>query len=517
MVLGGERLTYEELESRANQLARVLLAAGCRRGHRVALLLPKSPRAIVAMLATLKCGGAYIPLDVKSPAARLKRILNQAEPGILLCGGGTGHLMTELLGQETDVAQHSGTPMVGWLGPGTAPEGSFLSFSTKDVDLEADSPVENDGSIEDTAHILFTSGSTGLPKGVVISHRNVGTFLHWATEYFGINDSDRTSGHSPFHFDLSTLDIYGALWAGAELHLVPPQANLLPSALVQFIRESRLTQWFSVPSAMSYMASAEAIQYGDFPALRRVLWCGEVLPTPVLIHWMKRVPHASYTNLYGPTEATIASTHHRISAIPPDPTVPIPIGRPCKGEDAVVLRSDLSCAEPGEAGHLYLAGQGLSSGYWRDRNKTASAFLPAPEDLSVQGDRIYRTGDLARMDADGIIHFLGRADTQIKSRGHRIELGEIEAALGGIHELAEYAVVAISVDDFEGMVICCAYAAVAPLPPTPREIRTRLRSFLPGYMIPTQWLCLAELPKNANGKIDRNALKEHFTNEARTT
>ena len=150
-------------------------------------------------------------------------------------------------------------------------------------------------------HILFTSGSTGTPKGVVISHRNVASFLKWAVPYFGIDESDRISGHAPLHFDLSTFDVYAALTTGSELHLVPPELSLMPRDLAALIDREQLTQWFSVPSVLSYMANFDAVPHGGFASLRRVIWCGDVLPTPVLIHWMERVAHAQYTNLYGPT------------------------------------------------------------------------------------------------------------------------------------------------------------------------------------------------------------------------
>src|SRR5919201_1744741 len=218
-----------------------------------------------------------------------------------------------------------------------------------------------DGRPEDTAHLLFTSGSTGEPKGVVISHANVRAFVEWARRYFGLDESDRLSGQPPLHFDLSTFDIYGTFSAGAQLHLVPTRANVDASALADVIRSAQLTQWFSVPSGMTFMARFGVIADRDFPSLRRVLWCGEVLPTPVLRHWMTRVPQATYTNLYGPTEATIASSCHTVTEAPLDESVPIPIGRACAGEELLVLDEQLQPVGVGEVGDLYIAGVGLSS------------------------------------------------------------------------------------------------------------------------------------------------------------
>jgi acyl-coenzyme A synthetase/AMP-(fatty) acid ligase len=218
---------------------------------------------------------------------------------------------------------------------------------------------------------------------------------------------------------------------------------------------------------------------------------------------MERHPHASFTNLYGPTEATIASSFHTVEEIPADDAAPIPIGRACAGEQLLVLDEDLDPVPAGETGDLYIAGAGLSPGYWRDPEKTAGAFLDAG------AGRIYRTGDLARVGDDGLVYFVGRADSQIKSRGHRIELGEIEAAANTLPEVAEVAVVAVETGDFDGKAICCAWAPSTDAGAAD-TLRAPLRELLPAYMIPSRWLRLETLPKNANGKIDRRVVRELF-------
>jgi acyl-coenzyme A synthetase/AMP-(fatty) acid ligase len=264
---------------------------------------------------------------------------------------------------------------------------------------------------------------------------------------------------------------------------------------------------------MTYMASLDAFGHGDFPSLKRVLWCGEVLPTPTLIHWMQRLPHAQFTNLYGPTEATIASSYHTIAACPRDPAEPIPIGRACPGEELLVLDEDHRPLPSGEIGDLFIGGCGLSPGYWRDDATTRAAFIADPR-MPESGATIYRTGDLARVGEDGLVYFLGRADSQIKSRGYRIELGEIESALHAVGGLRESAVVAVPTEGFEGWTICCAYTAETDGETEPRRLREALRLSLPTYMLPSRWLSLPELPKNANGKIDRPKLRELFLSEA---
>jgi amino acid adenylation domain-containing protein len=504
LVMGDERTTYGELESEANRLARRLIDAGVTGGDRVCLLLPKSAAAIVAMHATLKAGAMYVPIDLASPAPRVAKIVAAAEPRTLLADRSA----TSLLDGITREGALTPEMVVGSVEGTLEGDGWASAFVHEDGKEGAGETVEAAGNGNDPAHLLFTSGSTGTPKGVVIKHSNVIPFVEWATSYFGTRESDRISGHPPLHFDLSTFDIYATFSAGAELHLVPPALNLVPHRLAAFIRDSELTQWFSVPSIMSYMVKLGALRTPDFPTLRRVLWCGEVLPTPILIQWMEHVPHATFTNLYGPTEATIASSYYTVRERPKAETDAIPIGSPCPGEELLVLDSELRPVPTGEIGDLYIAGGGLSPGYWRDDEKTRAAFLPDPR--SGDGSsRIYRTGDLAKVLDDGLVYFLGRADSQIKSRGYRIELGEIETALNALDGLSECAVVGVETNGFEGTAICCAYASPAESVEA-SELRERLAAVLPTYMVPSRWLRLESLPKNVNGKIDRRALRELF-------
>ena len=284
---------------------------------------------------------------------------------------------------------------------------------------------------------------------------------------------------------------------------------VLPNKLAEFIRASELTQWFSVPSVLSYMAKFDVLRQDDFPAMRRLLWCGERMPTPTLMHWMQRLPHVTFTNLYGPTEATIASSYYRVPALPTDATAEIPIGVACDGEELLVLDDQLRPAAAGETGDLFLRGVGLSPGYWRDAEKTSAAFLANPRS-TVRGDRLYRTGDLAHVGTDGLFYLHGRADTQIKSRGYRIELGEIETALHTVAEIRDGAVVGVELAGFEGVSICCAYVVQPHQTISSRELRARLAKALPTYMMPAHWLVEEALPLNANGKIDRPALRQRF-------
>jgi amino acid adenylation domain-containing protein len=364
----------------------------------------------------------------------------------------------------------------------------------------------------DAAHMLFTSGSTGLPKGVVVSHANVRAFVDWANAYFRRSERDRASCHSPLQFDLSTYDIFSALAAGSELHLVPPELSVFPAQLPAFIRDRRLTHWFSAPSVLTYLARFEAIAPGDFPDLRELLWCGEVFPVPALRFWMERLPHVRFTNLYGPTETTIASTYYTVPSPPGNETSGIPIGRPCAGEAVAVLDEGEEALPAHGVGEICIGGAGVTLGYWRDAERTERAFPPAHESMGC-GGRMYRTGDLGFLDEEGLLHFVGRADTQIKSRGHRIELGEIEAALNSLPTIAQAVVLALPSGDFAGTDIACAYVAKEPGKLPPARLRRQLAPLLPRYMMPSRWRQLDSLPVNANGKIDRPALREGFLEE----
>jgi amino acid adenylation domain-containing protein len=501
---GKEAITFAALARRAGAIGARLAAAGLAPGDRVVVMAPRSIDTIAGMLGVLEAGGVYVPVDVDSPAPRVAHVLRASTPSLVLASAAAARLLDGVLAElDTFPAQVMALQEQPLMGDRFQ---SMLALGG----LDGETPLQRKGrSSYSPAHLLFTSGSTGVPKGVVITHGNVISFVDWGVKHFGIGPGDRLSAHPPLHFDLSTFDLYGALAAGAELHLVPKSANLLAPKLREFIAERELTQWFSVPAALNMLARFDVLRPGDFPQLKRILWCGEVLPTPTLIYLMERLPHVSFTNLYGPTEATIASSWYSPPGIPADARAEIPIGRPCEGERLLVLDEEMKECPPEVIGDLYIAGVGLSPGYWQDPEKTAAAFIDwqAPAGGAL---RIYRTGDLARLGGDGLYYFHGRADTQVKSRGYRIELGEIEAALHALDVLRESAVVAVDSADFDGKMICCAFVPDGDATPDAAILRRALSGQLPSYMLPTRWECLDALPRNQNGKVDRVALRTLF-------
>jgi amino acid adenylation domain-containing protein len=436
VVAQDERLTYGELDARSNRLARLLKDAGCRRGDRVCLLMPKSPTALVAILGIYKADCIFVPLDRSSPALRLHRALQSCDSRCVMAAGPVGDMLDQLVGQA---AQPASSPVIGWLGTDPPPlRASAAEFTLGDLRAYSSAPLQYRNTRRDPAHILFTSASSGAQKGVVITHGNVIHFVEWARRHFGMSTSDRISCHSPLHVDLSMFDIFGTFSAGAELHLVPPELDLHPQRLADFIRGSELTQWLSLPSILTCMAKLDSVESDDFPTLKRLLWRGEVFPTPALMYWMKRLPHVTFTNLYGQPETTIASGYHTVGTCPKDPDAEIPIGTGCGGEELLVLNDRLDPVPRGEIGDLYIRGNGLSPGYWKDPARTAAALLPNPRSADPD-DRLYKTGDLARTGPDGLVYALGRIDSQIKNRGCRIEPVRIEAALSTIDEVLEVA------------------------------------------------------------------------------
>lgn len=486
-------LTYRALDELSNRLAHLLLSLGIAKGDRVGIDLEKSVDAVAAIFGILKAGAAYVPIDPKAPPRRAAFIVDNCRMG--------GLVTTRERFDRLQLPPAS-TPRCVILMDRQTP--SEDGGSAEMADGPSDVPPDP-GLIEsDLAYILYTSGSTGEPKGVMISHRAALSFVNWAVDYFRLQPDDRLSNHAPLHFDLSVFDLFGAVAAGATVALVPPSAAVFPRNLADWIERSQITVWYSVPSALTQLVLYGGLERYRFPRLRLVLFAGEVFAVSHLRRLMTQVPGCAYYNLYGPTETNVC-TVYPVSTPPAVEDGPVPIGRACANTEVFALNEAGEPIAPGETGELYVRGPTLMAGYWGRPEHTRAVLVPHP----LQRDRlefVYRTGDLVRLDRAGDFHFVGRRDSQVKSRGYRIELGDIEAVLHRHPAVAEAAVVTLPHQEF-GCTLCAVVAVRDGHALDRSELAAFCGEYLPGYMIPSDFRFLAALPRTSNGKVDRAALQ----------
>lgn len=494
-------LTYAELAERAGVLAAELCAAGVERGDRVGVCLPKSNDAVASLYGIMWSGGAYVPLDVAAPPARLAymirncgmRLLVTCQAQVLRLGNELGDSCLEriiLVDAEAvpdKVASKVALPVVAW---GDLARRDALR---QPVGVAAD----------DLAYILYTSGSTGEPKGVMISHRNALAFVEWAREAVEVRADDRLSSHAPFHFDLSIFDLYVASLAQATVVLVPDGMSLFPASLAEWIETQRINVWYSVPSILVQLMDRGRIDRFPLTALRKMIFAGEVFASRYLRDWMNRLPKADWYNFYGPTETNVC-TWYRVPA-PPEGDTPISIGC-ASSSDTIYLRDRAGklITETGAEGEICVEGPTVALGYWGDPQKTGRRFVTEP-DLTGTDHRIYCTGDLACWDEEGNLSFRGRRDHMIKSRGYRIELGEIEAAAFGHAAVQEAAAVAVPDDEIGNRIRACVVLHAGQELDRDGLIQ-HLSGRLPAYMLPQEVQFLSVLPKTSTGKVDRRAL-----------
>jgi amino acid adenylation domain-containing protein len=485
LVDGERQLTYAELDRAANQLAQHLIGLGVRRGDRVALYLDKSADSIIAIYAVLKAGAAYVPLDPQAPTSRLAYITTNAGVRVLLTGVEKVDAVGELREHAqtiTDAVVLNDPQFRGELAARTARAPSVTAIE------------------DDLAYILYTSGSTGVPKGVMLSHRNCLAFVKWAVAEFGVTADDRLSSHAPLHFDLSTFDLYAAALAGAPVVLVPPQTSVFPSQVRTFIDEQGITVWYSVPSILTMLVLRGGLTTESCPGLRTILFAGEVFPTRYLRQLTELLPHVRFANLYGPTETNVCTWHEVRPLGDGDET--IPIGRAIDGVDVYALNDAGQRAGVGEEGELYVRGPTVMQGYLGDRDKTAARLVPDPLGDIIQ-QPTYRTGDLVVLTEGGVYRFLGRRDEQIKSRGYRIELGDIETAIYSHPAVSECAVVAVPDELVTNRLL--AYVSLRE-PLEAGALAGFCADRLPHYMVPERFEFADELPRTSTGKVDRRAL-----------
>jgi D-alanine--poly(phosphoribitol) ligase subunit 1 len=438
------------------------------------------------MLACLALGVAYTNLDANNPVERLLRILSVCRPALILCD-----TMPTPAVSEAASALGIGTAMIR-----TLPEPAMPS----DV-FECDPKVTG----ADTAYVMFTSGSTGTPKGVAVSHASLLNFIRWTRMTFGIAQADVLAGVNPIYFDNSVFDFYAALFNGACLAPVMQAEVADARVLVSRIDEYGCTIWFSVPSLLIYLVTMKALQSTSFKSIRTIAFGGEGYPKRELSRLFDLYgARARLVNVYGPTECTCICSAYEISPADLADGHGLPtLGRIASNFDYLLLNGD-EPVSPGEAGELCLIGPQVAQGYYNDPEGSAGVFTRSPMHRAVPMP-MYRTGDLVR-ETDGLLYFVARKDNQIKHMGYRIELEEIEAAIARLDYITQVAVVYKRVHESFGHIV--AHIASANSTVDLERLRRDLKTMLPSYMIPNRFRITTALPKNANGKVDRVALKD---------
>ncbi|MGW0016271.1 amino acid adenylation domain-containing protein, partial [Streptomyces tendae] len=464
----GRTLTYAELDARSSRLAHLLAEHGAAPERFVAIALPRDCDTVVALLAVLKTGAAYLPVDPDYPAERIAFMLADTEPALLLTtrelapgipDSGAPRLLLDDPAHTGDLAAR----------PATAPT----------VPIPPGLP----------AYVIYTSGSTGRPKGVVIEHRSLGAYLQWARDAYPAMTGTSLL-HSPISFDLTVTALYTTLVSGGLVRVADLDERAAEGPGATFLK--------GTPSVLALL---EALPAEASPS-ELIMLGGELLLGEVADRWRARRPDADLLNVYGATEATVNSVQYRIPAGAPAPTGPVPVGRPFWNTQVYVLDSGLRPVPPGVPGEAYIAGTGLARGYWRRAALTSERFVANP--YGPPGSRMYRTGDVLRWNHDGRLEFVGRGDGQVKLRGYRIELGEIEAVLAG-HEGVTQAAVLLR-EDQPGDKRLVAYAATAGASVPADALRALAADRLPDYMVPSAFVVLDAFPLTPNGKLDRRAL-----------
>ncbi len=493
------QLTWQELRSRTSRLAHCLKKNGIRRQDRVVICLQRSAWCIVAMLGILKADAIYVPMDEKAPDERMRKIIQDSNPGAVICDDKT-------IGRINAVIGLTGFKPAVFLLNSTKipPEGIGAKLVVQpQIDACAPSPPVFENIDADIAYILYTSGSTGNPKGVMISHANIFNYIEWAADYLEITSDDVILSTAPFHFDMSVFDIYCALKTGARLAIASPGLLLFPNRLVDFMERERVTIWKGVSSLLMYIARTGALKPGRLPLLRRILFAGEVLPTRYLMDWMTCFPDKIFYNGYGPTEATGMSACYRVPDIPKRREEIIPIGKSRANTELFLLDEAGRPVARGEVGELCIRGAGLSPGYWNDVKKTREKFVLNP--AGAAGDRIYKTGDLCRIRADGNFEYKSRMDDQVKWMGYRIELGEIENIMRAMDSVEDVTVVMTGGESDADREIVAFVEGVSGA--GIKDLINQVNCSLPGYMRPRRIIPIDRIPRNERGKVDRQELK----------
>lgn len=480
---GASVCTYDQLNQRANRIAHFLLSRNVQKNHVVAIFNNKSLNGYAAILACLKIGAIYTNVDFNSPRERVAKILNRARPVMLL-------------------DDHSESAALQVVSPEIIVNIGIEGFEQSLEQFPGSNPDQT-GAVTgaDPAYIMFTSGSTGFPKGAVMSHANVLNFVQWGQSTYEVTSDDVFTNVNQIYFDNSVFDIYVSLMSGATLVPIHSDAVKDPRDLVKAINESRCTIWFSVPSLLVYLLTTKALSGNDFGAMTRILFGGEGFPKSKLkqlydLYGKRTELH----NVYGPTECTCICSSYKISLRDFENMNELaPLGFLAPNFSYVLLNDD---GQSGDSGELVLGGPNVGLGYYNDPERTSAAFIS--RNGTLFSERMYRTGDLVRRDESGHLHFKGRADNQVKHMGYRIELEEIEAGFSSIPYVNEVGVVYEKMGPSLGQIK--AFVSISDPARTKDHLLQDIKTIVPAYMVPRVIVILTTLPKNQNGKVDRKQL-----------
>lgn len=476
-----EEITFSEYRRKALAIARRIAELGLEK-QPVVVFLKKSAKVLVSFAGIGYSRNFYSPIDVSMPETRVNKILEVLNPKAVIT--------TAELKKQFESFDFAGEYII------------YEEIKPLEDDEDIVSKIQSKIIDTDLLYVLFTSGSTGVPKGVGITHRAVYDYTDWVTEKFEITESDSFGNQAPFYFDNSILDIYSMMKTGAELFIIPAELFGQPILLLEFLKEHDINTIFWVPSALMMVSRLHAFKNVDVSKnIKRVLFCGEVMPTKQLNEWIKYIPDAVYANLYGPTEITDACTYYIVDREFKDDES-LPIGIPMENTEIIVLDDNDNYVKETDTetvGELCVRGTGVTVGYYKNPEKTEAALVQNPLNQAYE-ERIYRTGDLVRYNEYGELLYLCRKDFQIKHFGHRIELGEIETAYFSIDNVPSACCL---YDEKRSKIVLFTEGEVDK-----ELIISELEKLIPEYMIPNKFKSVEKMPMNANGKIDRPKLKE---------